>query len=52
MKFKLSVRLPGQRENWGVDWLDLDGLRGELTALGNVADALVIGETVTVERIE
>lgn len=49
MKFKLTVQYPDGTK--GCEWHDLVTLRQELAQIANVLDALVPGETVTIERI-
>jgi hypothetical protein len=49
MQFTLTVRIPGG--GGGREQHDLVTMRAELAALARVLDALVPGETVTIERI-
>jgi hypothetical protein len=48
MQFTLTVSYPG---GGGREQHDLATMRAELAALARVIDALVPGETVTIERI-
>lgn len=49
MQFTLTVRYPGGKG--GRDQYDLLTMQAELGQLARVLDALVVGETVTIERI-
>jgi len=50
MKFKLTVRWANRKTE--SSWHDAQTARDELAALSKLLDSLLVGETITIERVE